>query len=88
MTNDTPIDLLRQIREALRVMIAHLFTFEAVHKLVDAKGIKCDVAHVTELPKQTVPLGESAAAAVSRLIEALEDHDDVKEVYANAEFPD
>jgi len=37
--------------------------FEAVHKLVDARGIKCDVAHVTELPKLTVPLGESAAAA-------------------------
>jgi transcriptional/translational regulatory protein YebC/TACO1 len=26
-------------------------------------------------------------AAVTRLIEALEDHDDVKEVYNNAEFP-
>jgi len=25
--------------------------------------------------------------AVTRLIDALEDHDDVKEVYANAEFP-
>jgi transcriptional/translational regulatory protein YebC/TACO1 len=26
--------------------------------------------------------------AVNRLIEALEEHDDVKEVYSNAEFPD
>jgi transcriptional/translational regulatory protein YebC/TACO1 len=26
--------------------------------------------------------------AVNKLIEALEDHDDVKEVYHNAEFPD
>ena len=26
--------------------------------------------------------------AVNRLLDALEDHDDVKEVYSNAEFPD
>ena len=61
--------------------------FEAVHKQVEAKGIKCDAAHVTELPELTVPLTEPAAVnAVTRLIDALEDHDDVKEVYSNAEF--
>ena len=63
--------------------------FEAVHKALDEKGIKCEVAEVTELPDLTVPLNEPAAAgAVNRLIEALEDHEDVKEVYANADFPD
>ena len=31
---------------------------------------------------------EQALAAVNKLIEALEDHDDVKEVYSNAEAPD
>jgi transcriptional/translational regulatory protein YebC/TACO1 len=47
------------------------------------------VAEVTELPAVTVPLqAEGMAAAVNRLIEALEDHDDVKEVYSNADFPD
>ncbi len=62
--------------------------FEAVHKQVEAKGIKCDAAAITELPAVTVPLSnESAIAAVNRLIEALEEHDDVKEVYSNAEFP-
>ena len=62
--------------------------FEAVHKLIEGKRIKCDVAQVTELADLTVPLVEPAATAVARLIEALEDHDDVKEVYANAEFPE
>ena len=62
-------------------------SFEAVHKAIEAKGIKCDAASVTYLPTITVPLAESsAAAAVNRLIELLEDHDDVKEVYSNAEF--
>src|ERR1017187_5544216 len=63
--------------------------FEAVHKQIEAKGIKADAAGVTELPTVTVPLAnDQAAAAVNRLIDALEDHDDVKEVYSNAEQPD
>ena len=63
--------------------------FEKVHGQIEAKGIKCDVAEVTELPSVTVPLTQSEiAAAVNRLIEALEEHDDVKEVYSNAEFPE
>ena len=60
--------------------------FETVHRAVEAKGIKCAVAEVTYLPTITVPLGAEAARPVHRLIEALEDHDDVKEVYANVEF--
>jgi len=63
--------------------------FEAVHKQLEAKGIKAAVAGVTELPTVTVPLAnEQAAAAVNHLVDALEDHDDVKEVYSNAEHPD
>src|SRR5437763_4487777 len=61
---------------------------EAVHKKVEAKGIKAAVAEVTELPTVTVPLAEGASAGVNKLLEALEDHDDVKEVYSNAEFPE
>lgn len=63
--------------------------FEAVHKQIEAKGIKPAAAEVTALANVTVPLAnEQAATAVNRLLDALEDHDDVKEVYANAEFPE
>jgi YebC/PmpR family DNA-binding regulatory protein len=63
--------------------------FEAVHKQIESKGIKPAMAGVTSLPTITVPLaGEPAIAAVNKLIDALEEHDDVKEVYSNAEFPD
>ena len=63
--------------------------FEAVHKALEQKGFKCEVAEITSLPAITVPLGDpSAEAAVTKLIDALEDHDDVKEVYSNAEFAD
>jgi YebC/PmpR family DNA-binding regulatory protein len=63
--------------------------FEAVHKQIEAKGIKPAVAEITALPSVSVPLpDEAAAAAVNKLLDALEDHDDVKEVYSNAELPD
>jgi YebC/PmpR family DNA-binding regulatory protein len=61
--------------------------FEAVHKQIEARGIKCASAEVTWLPAITVPLSTAgASASVNKLIEALEDHDDVKEIYSNAEF--
>lgn len=63
--------------------------FEAVHKQIEAKGIKPDAAEITSLPSVSVPLSDPAAiTAVNKLIDALEDNDDVKEVYSNAEFSD
>jgi len=64
-------------------------SFEAVHKKIEERGIKMASASVTALPTITVPIQDpQVIAAVNRLIEALEDHDDVKEVYSNAEFSD
>jgi transcriptional/translational regulatory protein YebC/TACO1 len=61
---------------------------EAVHKAVEAGGIKAAGAEVTWLPVSTVPVNDAKAAEeVNRLVELLEEHDDVKDVYSNAEFP-
>jgi transcriptional/translational regulatory protein YebC/TACO1 len=38
-------------------------------------------------PKQTVAVGEDKAAAVLRLMESLEEDDDVQQVYANFDIP-
>jgi YebC/PmpR family DNA-binding regulatory protein len=62
--------------------------FEGVHQQVEARGIKCEAAEITSLPTLLAPLtSETGIAAVNRLIEALEEHDDVKEVFSNADFP-
>ena len=61
--------------------------FEAIHKEIEARGIKCEAAEITSLPTITTPPADSATlAAVNTLIEALEEHDDVKEVFSNVEF--
>jgi transcriptional/translational regulatory protein YebC/TACO1 len=63
--------------------------FETVHKQLESRGIKAVVAEIAFLPTATVPISEAAAVAgVNKLIDALEENDDVKEVHSNAEFPD
>jgi len=64
-------------------------TLEAVHKALESKGITSEVAEVTALPDLKVPLNDdSTVKAVERLLEALEDQNDVQQVYSNAQFPE
>ncbi|RME89447.1 MAG: YebC/PmpR family DNA-binding transcriptional regulator [Verrucomicrobia bacterium] len=61
--------------------------FEEVHKAFEQNNIPCESAEVTWLPTLTTPVTDpQQAAAINRLIEALEDHDDVNEVFSNADF--
>ncbi len=60
----------------------------AVRDGLAAAGIEFQSAELTMLPKTTVELGEADARRVLRLVEALEDSDDVQEVYANFDIPE
>jgi transcriptional/translational regulatory protein YebC/TACO1 len=61
----------------------------AVREAIEAAGFTIDSAELSMVPKTTVVVDdESAAKSVMRLIEALEDDDDVQEVYANFDIPD
>ncbi len=56
---------------------------------LEEAGIAFESADVTLLPTQTVPVSSEAdARAVLRLIDLLDDHDDVQDVYANFDIPD
>ena len=60
---------------------------EAVRKAIEAAGVTVENAEVTMQPTTTVPVGEDKAAAVLRLLEALEEEDDVQSVHANFDIP-
>ena len=60
----------------------------AVRTAVTDAGLEYDSAEVAFLPAVEVPLGEDQAKRVFRLIEALEDSDDVQDVYANYSVSD
>ena len=63
-------------------------SFETVRGALEAQGLTMDSAEVTMHPTTTVPLAESEAVSVLRLIDALEELEDVQEVYANFDIPD
>lgn len=54
-----------------------------VKAAIESAGIPVSLAEITMLPKSYVPLDEKNSEQMMRLIEALEDHDDVQNVYAN-----
>jgi YebC/PmpR family DNA-binding regulatory protein len=61
--------------------------FEKVKAALEALGVTVENAEITMQPTQTVPVGEDKAAAVLRLMESLEEDDDVQQVYANFDIP-
>ena len=61
----------------------------AVRNALESGGIPFTSTDLTMLPSQTVPLTDPGAAkSVLRVIDALEEHDDVQNVYANFDIPD
>jgi YebC/PmpR family DNA-binding regulatory protein len=61
--------------------------FEKVKAAMEGMGVTIDNAEITMQPKQTVAVGEDKAAAVLRMMESLEEDDDVQQVYANFDIP-
>ncbi len=61
----------------------------AVRQAIEAAGMAIDSAELQLVPKTTVSVeDESKARQVMRLIDALEDNDDVQDVYANFDIPE
>ena len=59
----------------------------AVRQALESSGVEIESAELTMEPKNVVEVGERDAAAVMRLMEALDDHDDVEAVHANFDIP-
>ncbi|MEI7589900.1 MAG: YebC/PmpR family DNA-binding transcriptional regulator [Deltaproteobacteria bacterium] len=62
--------------------------FEAVHKAIEGKKIKVEQAHITMVPQNTVALDEEKAEQMLKLMDKMEDNDDVQNVHANFDIDD
>ncbi|MCX5703227.1 MAG: YebC/PmpR family DNA-binding transcriptional regulator [Candidatus Omnitrophica bacterium] len=62
--------------------------FEKVKQAIGDKGIKWADAEVTMIPSSTIKVTGGDAKQVLGLVEALEEHEDVQQVYANFDIPD
>jgi transcriptional/translational regulatory protein YebC/TACO1 len=60
--------------------------FEAVKNALEAAGLKAEVAEVTMRPENTVELSGEDAARMQKLLDVIEDLDDVQDVFHNAQF--
>ena len=60
----------------------------AVATALEEMGVKVDEAKLTMLPKTTVAVEEKQLASVLKLMDALEDNEDVQDVYSNVEISD
>jgi transcriptional/translational regulatory protein YebC/TACO1 len=61
--------------------------FKKVREALEKENITFNLAVVTMLPKSYVKLDTKDAAEMLKLMDALEDHDDVQNVYANFDIP-
>ena len=64
-------------------VITEVGSFEAVKKVLDAKGIKHLEARIGMIPSNTVKLEANKAESMLKMMEKLEDNDDVQNVYSN-----
>jgi YebC/PmpR family DNA-binding regulatory protein len=69
-------------------VIAEPDAFVAVCQAIEGAGLAADSTSFTRLPKDTVDITGDDARRVLKLMEALDDHDDVQSVAANFNIPD
>jgi YebC/PmpR family DNA-binding regulatory protein len=57
--------------------------FETVRQALETKGIKMDEAEIQRLPETTIRVEGKEAEQLLKLLDVLEDHEDIQHVYAN-----
>jgi len=63
-------------------------SFEPVRKAIEDAGIKTQSSELTRIPQNTVNVEEKHCKSLLRLMDSLEDHDDIQKVYSNFEITD
>ncbi|MDD5723503.1 MAG: YebC/PmpR family DNA-binding transcriptional regulator [Syntrophales bacterium] len=69
-------------------VITELGSFETVKSAMDAAGVPYLLAEISMVPQNTVKLEEDKAGQMLKLMEKMEDNDDVQNVYANFDISD
>jgi transcriptional/translational regulatory protein YebC/TACO1 len=62
--------------------------FYDIKKAIDSKGLKYIKAQISMIPQSSVRLEAEKAVQMLKLMEKMEDNDDVQNVYANFDIPD
>ncbi|MFA5012585.1 MAG: YebC/PmpR family DNA-binding transcriptional regulator [Ignavibacteria bacterium] len=82
---DVGADDLKTEEETFEV-ISSIENLEPVRKALEEKGYKIESAGMQYVPKDLVSLDESKSADVIKFLEILEEHDDVQNLFTNADL--
>ena len=81
-------DDVRDVGEEWFEVVTSPGSLREVRAAMETAGVEIGSADVTQLPSSTVPVGESDARRLLRLIDALDDLDDVQAVFSNYDIDD
>ena len=70
------------------VVLCPASAYAAVKEAMERAGLKLESAELANVPQNTVELDEELARSFLKLVEALEDNDDVQSVSHNADIPE
>ena len=76
-----------QIDEGVLEIYSPLESLQDVQKAVEAEGVAVRTAEMSMVPKTTIALGNKEAEQTLRLLDVLEELDDIQKAFTNADFP-
>ncbi len=76
------------LNEGAYEIITPIESFESVRKAIEENNIEISVSEITMVPQNTIKLEGKQAQQMLRMMEILEDHDDVQKAYSNFDVPE
>ena len=84
---DAGADDLQTVDEQYEITTA-VENFEAVRKALEDAGVAMELAEITRIPQNTVSIDEKKGKALLKLMDILDDHDDIQKAYSNFDISD
>ena len=75
------------IDEGVLEIYSPIESLQEVQNSIESEGVAVRSAEMSMVPKATIALGDKEAEQTLRLLDALEDLDDIQKAYTNADFP-
>ena len=76
-----------EVDEGVLEVYSPIESLQHVQKAIESEGVAVRSAEMSMVPKATIALGDKEAEQTLRLLDALEDLDDIQKAYTNADFP-
>ena len=76
-----------EVDEGVLEIYSPIESLQEVQKSIESEGVAIRSAEMSMVPKTTIALGDKEAEQTLRLLDTLEDLDDIQKAYTNADFP-